>query len=287
MQALEKKVDTCLMLLRSLVAANNEMRGVRQWELNKQNQRERQANRRADKNDEIASTPRVENPLAHCLYNDFKERDFLYAEPTCADTMMEFLKSNVKGDAVTWFTYKVRESAGDALKFLFCLYNNCFEHKWIKNSGPPYTVLRGWEVGIDPRQPDWRTNVPKSSVYPSKVPKGEWTDLSRIQYSKCLCWKVFATVYFFLDDFILEHKAFGDSEDEQINNFLAIASVMSAHSGLEVFPGRDWAPTKISSTKDWSEEDAKRACHLVAPRVAILVECLRKGANKNITDYFQ
>ena len=68
--------------------------------------------------------------------------------------------------------------------------------------------------------------------------------------------------------------------------FVEIASVMSEHSGLEVIPGKHWAPTKMCDTKDWSESDAKRACHFVAPRVAILVECLRKGANKVIGRYF-
>ena len=285
MQALEKKIDTCMMLLRALITTDNEMKEVRAWQLNKQKQRERTAKSRANK---IEPAPRVENPLAHCLHNDLKEREFLYAEPTCADTMMNFLNRMVGGgNAVDWFVYKVRESAGDALKFLFCLYNNCFEHKWIKNSGPPYTVFRGWEVGVTPRKPDFRTDVKKSLVYPSKVPKGEWTLESRELYCNCYCWKIFATVYVFLDDFILEHKAFGDSEDEQITNFLEIASVMSVHGGLEVIPGKHWEPTKMCKPKRWSEEDAKRACHLVAPRVAILVECLRKGANKKITDYFE
>ena len=282
MQALEKKIDTCMMLLRALITTDNEMKEVRAWQLNKHNQRQRQTKCRANK---VEPAPRIENPLAHCLHNDFK-RDFLYAEPTCHDTMMDFLKSKLDCDPVSWLVYKIRENSGDALTFLFCLYNNCFQHKWIKNSGPPYTILKGWEAGVNPRTPDWRTGVPKSMVFPSKVPKGEWTELSRETYCKCLCWKVFASVYVFLDDFVLEHKAFQDTEDEQIQMFLEIARVMPEHGGLEVFPDKYWAPTKICETKDWSESDAKRACHLVAPRVAILAECFRKGANKIIDHYF-
>ena len=287
-QSLEEKIDTCMMLLRSIVAVHNRRKPVLEWELNKMSQRFRQRecrSRKAAENDK-----RPANPESHCLHKDFNtsqnKRAFLYSEPTGSDTMMHFLRTELAlHNPVAWFVYKVRESARDALTFLFCLYNNCFQQKWIKNSGPPYTIFRGWETG-SPRTPDWRRDVTKSTVFPSKVPKGEWTLQSREAYSASWCWKVFAVVYNFLQDFILEAEEFENSEDAQINHFLATITVMSEFSTFEVLPGKFWDPVGICRKEDWSENDAKRACHLVAPQLAILTETFRKGINRDITQYF-
>lgn len=272
-------------MLRTLVATDNKMKELRTWQLDKMDQRCRQKTCRSKKAAEEEKRP--ENPVSHCLINDFDlAGEFLYTKPTCWDAMTGFLKTNLKCDPVPWFVYKVRESARDALTFLFCLYNNSFQQKWVKNSGPPYTVLRGWEAGVTPRTPDWKRDVPKSTMFPAKVPKGEWSQPSREAYSDCWCWKVFATVYKFLQEFILEEDVFENSEDDQIKHFLRVVPVMSEMSDFEVFPKKFWAPFGICDTKEWTEKDAKRACHLVAPELAILIETFRKGFNKNITDYF-
>lgn len=288
MQKLEEKIDACMMMLRSIVAVQNRRKPVLEWELNKVSQRFRQKECRSRKAAEDEKRP--ENPVSHCLHKDFNtfqtRREFLYSEPTCWDTMMGFLQNELECDPVRWFVYKVRESARDALTFLFCLYNNSFQQKWIKNSGPPYTVLRGWEAGVTPRCPDWRRDIQKSTVFPSKVPKGEWTLQSREAYSASWCWKVFAVVYNFLQEFILESEELENSEDEQICHFLKIIPVMSEFSAFEVLPDKFWDPVGICKDEDWSENDAKRACHFVAPQLAILTETFRKGFNKKITDYF-
>ena len=167
-------------LLRTLVATDNEMKGIRKWQLVKEDQRNRQKQCRSKKNaDEIEEKlSRPPNQKGQCL------TEICLDVPGISEGMMHFLTTKVKGDPVAWFVYIIRESALDAFRFLFCLYNNSFQEKWIKNAGSPYKVLRGWKIG-KPRQPDW-TRATHSAIFPSKVPHGEWQQPSREKYANVL-----------------------------------------------------------------------------------------------------
>ena len=267
-------------LLRTLVATDNEMKGIRKWQLVKEDQRNRQKQCRSKKNaDEIEEKlSRPPNQKGQCL------TEICLDVPGISEGMMHFLTTKVKGDPVAWFVYIIRESALDAFRFLFCLYNNSFQEKWIKNAGSPYKVLRGWKIG-KPRQPDWK-RATHSAIFPSKVPHGEWQQPSREKYANCWCWKVFEVGYMFLQKYIVRTEAFKKAEGQEVDLFNRVVRVMSQLSDYQVLPEKDWAPTNIDSIEDWSEDEAKRACHLVAPEVAILTETFQKGQNQKITDYF-
>jgi hypothetical protein len=267
-------------LLRTLVATDNKMKGVRNWQVEKEDQRNRQKDCRAKKGaDEMEKKlSRASNQKAQCLTSDFPD------VPSICDAMMDFLAKNVNGDPVAWFVYMIRESALDAFRFLFCLYNNSFQEKWIKNASSPYKVLRGWKTG-KPRKPD-RKRVTQSVVFPSKVPHGVWTLQSREKYANCWCWKVFDVAYKFLQKYVVKTKAFTNAEGQEIDFFNKVVPVMSQMSEFEVIPGKEWGPRNIDCKEEWTEEDAKRACHLVAPLVAVLAETFQNGQNQNITDYF-
>ena len=92
------------------------------------------------------------------------------------------------------------------------------------------------------------------------------------------CWKVFEVGYMFLQKYIVRTEAFKKAEGQEVDLFNRVVRVMSQLSDYQVLPEKDWAPTNIDSIEDWSEDEAKRACHLVAPEVA---KTSKKGKSKD------
>ena len=270
------------MLLRALITTDNEMREVRAWQLEKLKQRNRKSEERSRKK-EAELVLKCENKESQCLTRNVY--DILQTRPRIWNTMMSFLERMMgDGNPIAWFVYMAQECPRNALTFLVCLYNNTFRQKWIKNTVTPFKVFRGWKAGATEKTPEW-TEIKTADMFPPSVPGGVWQLERREKYGNAYMWKVYAVIYNFLEEHILSSEEFEKAKDD-LHKFSKVVRVMSEMSGFEVIEEKEWAPASVHKPDEWSELDAKRACRLVAPEVALLKEMFKSGLKACITDYF-
>ena len=280
-KTLEEKVDTCLMLLRSVVAEQNRWKPVLEWQLNKASQRSRQEKCRGKKNDAdmVRREHTIQNNPQHALHHGLF--DIGGTNPRVGEGMLTFLKNNLgAGDPTSWFRMMAALDPKQAVVFLVCLYNSSFWVPWVTpSSACKMKMFLGWVDKDDRQIARHAFPVIGDIVMKDEPPVGQWTDKACNKFCGAAIWKVYGVIWAFLR----QQMPKIDPDDPDLEQFNSLMQLMCSFSDYKPDDKVEWDPTMLNGL---DRSDATRIYRLVAPRLKILKNAFLEGITCDINTFF-
>ena len=281
-KTLEEKVDTCLMLLRSVVAEQNRWKPVLEWQLNKASQRSRQEKCRGKKHsaDMVRREHTLQNDPRHALHRGLFEIGG--SNPRVGEGMLTFLKNKLGAGAspTSWFRMMAALDPKQAVVFLVCLYNSSFWVPWVTpSSACKMRMFLGW-VDKDGKQVARHAfPVIGDIVMKDEPPAGQWTDKACNKFCGAAIWKVYGVIWAFLR----QQMPKLDPDDPDLEQFNSLVQLMCSFSDYKPDGKVEWDPTMLNGCL---RSDATRIYRLVAPRLKILKHAFLEGIACDIDSFF-
>ena len=280
-KTLEEKVDTCLMLLRSVVAEQNRWKPVLEWQLNKASQRSRQEKCRGKKNnaDMVRRKHTIQNNPQHALHHGLF--DIGGTNPRVGEGMLSFLKNKLgEGDPTSWFRMMAALDPKQAVVFLVCLYNSSFWVPWVTpSSACKMKMFTNWVDKDDKQVARHAFPVIGDIVMKDEPPVGQWTDKACTKFCDAAIWKVYGVIFLFLR----QQMPKIDPDDPDLEQFNSLVQLMSSFSDYAPDGKVEWDPTMLNQI---DRSDATRLYRLVAPRLKILKNAFLEGITCDINTFF-
>ena len=285
---METKIERCMSMMCTLLETDTKMQSVREWELQKENQRRRTQKCRSKKVDPAQSHRQitVKNEPMHSICKSFTSmRTSSKETPGLCKGMLKMLEyqlrrtGSTKPDPTAWFKMQVElQPAEHIVSFLVCLWNQSFWVPWCTHSSSRIRYFTGWKTDKPDSKPK-TMEVSEGEVLMKVDPPQVWTDNACNKFCEAWIWKIYNICYKFVDD---ELPAF-DWDDKAFADFSRLAKLWSSTSCY--CPHRDF---------EWNVEQlplidrglALKVYRRVADRLKTLRSAFLKGLNANLDDFF-
>lgn len=279
---MEEKIDTCMLMLRSIIAEQNRMKSVHDWQLNKASQRSRQEKCRGTKTDAtlVRRDYTNQNNPRHALH--YRLADIGGCNPRVGDGMMTFLRNKLEGgDPTSWFRMMAALDAKKAIVFLVSLYNSSFWVPWVgPSSASKMKIFVGWVEKDGKQIARHMFPVTGDIVMKDEPPLGQWSDTACNKFCGAAIWKVYGVIWAFLKQ---QMSKIDFEYDPDLERFNSLAQLMCCFSDYKPDGKVEWDPTMLNGL---DRDDATRIYRLVAPRLKVLKVAFLEGISCDINIFF-
>ena len=290
LKGLRQAVDELMGMMETVVATQNEMRGVREWQKAKASQRKRTQKCRTKARDQTLDYRKftVKNKDKHSLKNDIGKVRWNSVEcPGVHKGMLNVMKGELGKqdpnlDPHAWFVQQVDMHRPDyVIEFLVCLYNRSFWVPWVTPSGEKWSIFSEWKNAKDDASKAVTTTENKMFLTIKTDPPAKWEDSAFEKFQEAAIWKVFEVLYAFLSNINgldLEHPS--------RNEFWRLVALMSSSgcSQYTVYQDLEWS---LQMLADQDRPKALKIYGRVCDRLKILQNAFVRGLSKSYDDLKQ
>ena len=258
------------------------MRSVLKWQKEKESGRNRTAKCRqnAKQRQEEHREWTIKNDPKTALQHDYRQiRDIKHG---MMDVMTRLLKEHAPHwDAVDWFVNQVDvHRAPRVIEFLVCLYNRSFWEPWIKpNADGKWIVFQEWNEknGKACNQLKNKLDV----LYKTDPPVNKWETPAVEKFSNAWIWKVYETLFAFVDDMICDASKGAFQRNVGREKFWELALLLSACSEHTVLDF-EWNAPGLVNHPDRTK--ALRIYRKVSFNLKVLQDAFQSGIRKTHED---